>query len=179
MTHRPKGPEMPFELIAGSIAATGDSIEIQRELTVSSALTLEVNSTSGMRASNHFSPMLLANEITSAVDMTPFGGPRLGLKRTKKGALADLTLYMLVMHSHTPSRLVIRALGEDLVAKLTRKAEKIINAANDADMADRGVVADGGVVVAVAGGGGGGTVAVGGGGTAVVAGGGTVAVERQ
>ncbi len=120
---------MAIETDNGGIMVTGEHIEMMREVTVASGLALEVNT--GMVASRGVSMMLAANRITSAVDMTWCSGPVLGTKRTKKGALVDLALYLMVMRQWTPMPSVARALGgDDVVAKLTKKAHKIITKAN-------------------------------------------------
>jgi len=124
---------MAIEQTPGGTVFTGAHIHLRNEAALVAALALEVNT--GMRHSRG-STMVRANALSERLDLpamradghdVPAG--RLGMCRTKKGALADVTVYMLAVWGWKPSDSVRRALGEKVTAQCERKAARIVKAA--------------------------------------------------
>jgi hypothetical protein len=123
---------MAVQKTAGGTLITGEHIHLHREAGIAIYLALEVNT--GLRHSRG-SVMLAANSVSERLDLAdmreagldvPAG--RLGTKRTKRGALADITVYLSVVWGWEPTDSVRKALGADLSAQCERKAARITRA---------------------------------------------------
>lgn len=105
-----------------------------RAFATCSALGLEINT--GMKHRG-VSTWQVANAISATLDVETIRAaakaagvavsvPAMGTKRTKKGALEDLTLFLMIVWDKQPGGTVTRALGTEKVDALKRKAEKIV-----------------------------------------------------
>jgi len=123
---------MAIEITPGATVFTGEHVRLHQEAAATAALALEVNTGLGH---SRGSLMQLANSISSRLDLAAMRAEGLdvpahglGFKRTKRGALADLTVYMLVVWNWNLLPSVRRALGDDLAAECERKAARIVKA---------------------------------------------------
>lgn len=126
---------MAVEETGAGVMITGEHIQLYVAMSTCSALALEVNTGlrhprgSVMEAANAISARLDTEKIRAAVaeaGIRNLSVPTLGLKRTKRGALADLVLFLMVAWAWEPSATATRALGEEMTRTVTRKAERII-----------------------------------------------------
>lgn len=115
----------------GGFLITGEHIELFQAVTIARALALECNT--GMKMSRGVSVLRSANSVVSTwphAELTKFCGFKvqpLGQKATKRGALGDLALWLIVVWKWElkPDGTVDRALGDKLTGEITRKGARI------------------------------------------------------
>ena len=126
---------MAIEKTESGVMITGEHIGMYQAVTVCGALALDINTRltigrgSAMQAANRISATLDVEKVRAAITaagVKNLSVPTLGLKRTKRGALADLALFLILAWNWEPSASVKRALGEEMTRNVTRKAERII-----------------------------------------------------
>lgn len=115
----------------GGFTITGEHIDLFQAVTIARALALECNT--GMKMSRGVSVLRSANSVVSTwphealTQACGFKVQPLGMKATKRGALGDLALWLIVVWKWElkPDGTVARALGDKLTGQITRKAERI------------------------------------------------------